>query len=132
MNNLEYFVDAGNIKFKTNYRDSMYNVLKEKDESGLFTRTSEIFYDAFAIGYHFDETVPIAPHTINHVNLVSLDRDVKELMAQLVLKRKADIEDPKKLWKEVEMYAEYGIQVLFKSWETNHKMLNIDDILEGE
>lgn len=132
MNKLEYFVDAGNIHFKTHYKDSMYDTLREKDESKLFTSITEIFYDAFAIGYHFDQTVPIASPSINHVNLVSFDHSVKELMAQLVLKRKTNIDDPKELWKEVEMYAEYGIKVLFNSWNKNHKTLNIDDILEGE
>lgn len=140
MNSIDRFLDAGNIKFRTNFRDSMYHPLRDGDktrldggqeEDGLFSNITHLFCDAFAIGYHFNKNVDIAPNSTNHVNLVSMDRDVKELMAHLVLKRKPDISDPKELWKEVNTYAEYGIQVLFNSWKKNNKILDINDILES-
>ncbi len=126
---IEEFIDAGNIKFRSAYRDSMYFVIKEKDDTGLLVGMSEMFYVTFAIGYHFNQQVEIAPKSINHVNLVSLDRDIKELMVRLVLKRKPQITDAKELWKEVETYAEYGIQVLYNSWKENN-FLDIYKILE--
>ncbi len=131
MKNIDFFVDAGNIKFRTNFRESMYYILRDKDQTGLFSSISDIFYNAFAIGYHFEKQEEIAPHSINHVNLVSLDRSVKELMVKLIVKRKPYMNDSKELWKEVEMYAEYGIQVLFNSWKKNNHMLEIDDLLEA-
>ncbi len=129
-NKTEFFVDAGNIKFRSAFRDSMYAVIKEKDESGLFNGPSDIFYVSFAIGYHFNKQIEIASKSINHVNLVSLDRGIKELMVQLILKRNPKIEDSKKLWSEVEKYAEYGIQILYNSWKEKNDFLDINSILE--
>lgn len=131
MKNIEEFVDAGNIKFRTKHRESIYYVLRDDDMTGLFSSISDTFYTAFAIGYHFESKEEIAPKSINHVNLVSFDRGVKELMVQLILKREPNIDDPKELWKQVEMYAEYGIQVLFNNWKKNYKMLEIEDIIES-
>lgn len=127
--NVDSYIDAGNVKFRSAFRDSMYFVIRDKDQSGLFGSISKIFYTAFAIGYHFDKKEEIAKKSINHVNLVSLDRGIKELMVRLVLKRKPNIENPKDLWKEVEKYAEYGIQILFETWKKNN-ILDIDEILE--
>ncbi len=137
MNNLDFFVDAGNIKFRSTYRDSMYHVIREKDHYGLFTKNigiTALFNTAFSIGYHFDKQTPIIdrPNLVNHVNLVSIDRGVKELMVQLVLKRKPDIDNPKDLWAEVGMYAEYGIQVMFNSFKDSGDKLVISSILETD
>jgi len=127
----DFIDDIGNVKFRTAFRDSMYSVLKSKDESGIFNNLGHIFYTAFSIGYHFDKQVEIARKSINHVNLVSLkERDMKELIVVLVLKRKQDIKNPKDLWREVEKYAEYGIQVLFNSWKEKG-FIEIDEILES-
>lgn len=131
MNKIEKFVDAGNIKFTTRHRESIYHVLRSDDTTGLFSSISNTFYTAFAIGYHFESMDKIAPKSVNHVNLTNFDRGTKELMVQLILKREPNIDDPKELWKLVEMYAEYGIQVLFNSWKKNYKMLDIEDILES-
>ena len=109
----------------------MYFKMRDDDQSGLFTSISEMFYTAFAIGYHFDKQEEIAKKSINHVNLVSLDRDIKELMVRLILKKKGDIYDPKNLWKEVEKYAEYGIQVLFNTWKDNNNSVVVESILES-
>ena len=134
MKNLDFFVDAGNVKFRSAYRDSMYHVIREKDHYRLFTKKAGItglFNTAFSIGYHFDEQTPIdIKNSINHVNLVSIDRSAKELMVLLVLKRKPEINDPKDLWTEVEMYAEYGIKVMFNSFKDNGDKLVINSILE--
>jgi len=139
MNKIDRFLDAGNIKFRTNFRDSMYHALREGDrtrlegqeeEDGLFSSMTDLFCDAFAIGYHFNKSEDIAPNSTNHVNLVSIDRDIKELLVHLVLKRKPEISDPKELWKEVNKYSEYGIQVLFNSWKKNNRNLDLKDILE--
>lgn len=131
MKNIEEFIDAGNIKFHSIHRESIYHVLRSDDMTGLLSSISNTFYVAFAIGYHFDSMDEIAPRSINHVNLTNFDRATKELMVRLILKRKPNIDDPKELWKQVEMYAEYGIQVLFNSWKKNYKMLDINDILES-
>ncbi|WP_048063317.1 hypothetical protein [Methanococcoides burtonii] len=134
MKNLDLFVDAGNVKFLSAYRDSMYHVIREKDHYGLFKKTgiTGLFNTAFSIGYHFDEQTPIdRKNAINHVNLVSIDRSVKELMVLLVLKRKPQINDPKYLWAEVEMYAEYGIQVMFNTFKNKNDKLVISSILEN-
>lgn len=117
MKDINEFIDAGNVKFRSAFRESMYFVIRDKDESGLFKSISHLFYVAFAIGYHFDKQSDIKKNAINHVNLVSFDRDIKELMARLILKKDSTITDSKKLWKEVEKYAEYGIEVLFESWK---------------
>lgn len=137
MKNLDFFVDAGNTKFRSAYRDSMYHVIREKDQYRLFTKDNAgitgLFNTAFSIGYHFDKQTPIdTKNAINHVNLVSIDRSVKELMALLVLKRKPDIDEPKDLWAEVEMYAEYGIQVLFNSFKEKDDRVVISSILEKD
>jgi len=129
MKDTERFVDAGNVKFKSAFRDSMYFVIRQKDETGLLGGLPELFYAAFAIGYHFNKQETIAKKSINHVNLVSLERSVKEMMVLLVLKRKPNITEPKDLWREVETYAEYGIQVLFNAWKKNN-VLEINEILE--
>ena len=136
MNNLDFFVDAGNIKFRSVYRDSMYHVIREKDHYRLFTKDNAgitgLFNTAFSIGYHFDGQKPIdKKNAINHVNLVSIDRSVKELMVLLILKRKPEINDPKNLWAEVEMYAEYGIRLMFNSFIDNGNKLVINSILES-
>jgi len=130
MKKADKFTDAGNIKFRSAYRESMYFKMRDDDQSGLFSSISEMFYTAFAIGYHFDKQEEIAKKSINHVNLVSLDRDIKELMVRLILKRKGDIDTPKDLWKEVEKYAEYGIQVLFNTWKDNNNSVVVESILE--
>jgi hypothetical protein len=130
MKKIDDFVEAGNIKFRTNYRDSIYNILKEGDESGLFKSSSEVFYIAFSIGYHFNQQASLTKGSINHVNLVSFDRDIKELMVKLVLNRNPNIDDPKELWSNVETYAEYGVQVLYNSWKKNNKMIELDSIVE--
>ena len=127
--NIDKFLD-GNIKFRSFYRDSMYKVIENKDKSGLFNGPSSIFYTAFAIGYHFDKQDQIKPKAINHTNLVSLDREIKELMIRLILKRKPKLNEPKELWKEVETYAEYGIQVLFEALKNKNYELDISEILE--
>ncbi len=131
MNTELYIEDAGNVKPRSAYRDSMYAVIKNQDKSGLFSvkGMTKLFYTAFAIGYHFNKKEQIAKGAINHVNLVSFDRNIKELMVLLILKRKPDIESPKELWKEVSEYAEYGIQVLFDSWKTNN-IIDVDNILK--
>jgi hypothetical protein len=126
----DFIDDAGNVKFKSAFRDSMYYVIRDKDKTHLFKGISSIFYTAFAIGYHFDKQLDIAPKSINHVNLVSLDRGIKELMVKLILKRKKEIIDSKDLWREVEKYAEYGIQVLFNSLKEKENFLDIPSILE--
>jgi hypothetical protein len=125
------FLDAGNVKFKTAYREEMYHYLRDNDDTGLFHNIQDIFCIAFAIGYHFDKQKEIEKSSINHVNLVSIPSEAKEMMVNLILARKPDIENPKELWKEAEKYAEYGIVVLFNSWKTK-KMLDMDDILEKE
>jgi hypothetical protein len=140
MNNIDSYLDAGNIKFRSNFRDSMYHVLREKDktkligededEDGLLSNITNLFCNAFAIGYHFNKAVDIAPNSTNHVNLVSIDRDIKELMVHLILKRHPDMTDPKELWKEVNRYSEYGIQVLFNSWNEKNRILDLSDIME--
>jgi hypothetical protein len=130
MSDIESFVDAGNIKFKSAFRDSMYEVIEKKDETGLLKGKSKIFYTAFAIGYHFNKTEPIAKKSINHVNLVSFDRDIKELMVVLILKRHPKIKDSKELWSLVEQYAEYGIQVLFNTLKEKDNSLDINFLLE--
>lgn len=135
MNNLDFFVDAGNIKFRSVYRDSMYHVIREKDHYRLFTKDNAgitgLFNTAFSIGYHFNKQTPIdKKNSINHVNLVSIDRSVKELMVLLVLKRKPEINNPKDLWAEVGMYAEYGIKVMFNSFKNNSDKIVISSILE--
>jgi hypothetical protein len=111
----------------------MYHEIRDSDPSEIFSQINSgvggIFYVAFAIGYHFDKQDKIASGSINHVNLVSLDPEIKALMVELILKKKPQLEEPKELWKEVEMYAEYGIQVLFNSWKKNDRMLDIEDIL---
>lgn len=129
MVNIDSFIDVGNLKFRSAFRDSMYFVIRDKDKSGLFNNMAKIFYTAFSIGYHFEKKESIAKKSINHVNLVSLDRSIKELLVRLILKRKPNIENPKELWKDVETYAEYGIQILFESWKENN-ILDIDLILE--
>ena len=129
MSEIDRFVDAGNIKFKTVFRESKYHVIRDKDTTGLFGDITRLFYDAFAIGYHFKKQTPIGKNSINHVNLVSFDRDIATLMATLVSKRSPTIKDPKELWKEVEAFAEYGIQVLYEEWERKGA-LDIDAILE--
>ena len=107
----------------------MYFLMRDKDKTGLFNSISEMFYAAFAVGYHFNKQEPLGKKPINHVNLVSFDRDIKELMATLILKKNPDIDDPKKLWREAEVYAEYGIQVIFNAWKKN-EVLVISDIIE--
>ena len=130
MKDVSNFVEnVGNIKFFTSYRESMYFEIREKDKSGTFgTGLSNIFYCAFSIGYHFDKEEDKKRGSINHVNLISLDKSVKELMTLLILKRYPDIKSPKELWKKVERYAEYGIQVLYKSW-SDKKILDINFVL---
>lgn len=113
----------------------MYHVIREKDNYRLFTKNNAgitgLFNTAFSIGYHFDKQTPIdKKNSINHTNLVSIDRSVKELMVLLVLKRKPEINDPKDLWSEVEMYAEYGIKVMFNSFKDKGNKLIINSILE--
>ena len=54
MKKIAKLVDAGNIKFRSAFRDTMYGVLKKKDESGVLKNLGDIFYACFAIGYHFD------------------------------------------------------------------------------
>lgn len=135
MKNLDFFVDAGNIKFRSAHRDSMYHYIRENDNYNLFSKDGAgmtgLFNTAFSIGYHFDEQRPIDnKNAINHVNLVSIDRDTKELMTLLILKRKPEIEEAKDLWSEVEKYAEYGIQVLYNAFKNNGNKLIIDSILE--
>jgi hypothetical protein len=89
-----------------------------------------VFYIAFSIGYHFNQQASLTKGSINHVNLVSFDRDIKELMVKLVLNRNPNIDDPKELWSNVETYAEYGVQVLYNSWKKNNKMIELDSIVE--
>jgi len=123
-----------NIKLHTTVRDSKYHVLRDQDESGLFGQREavrEIFCMAFAIGYYFNEQKPIGKGSINHVNIVSLDLEFKQLATLLILKRKPDITDPKELWKEIEIYAEYGIEVLFNSWK-DKGILDIADIFNKQ
>jgi len=126
--NIEKYVDVGNVKFRSGHRDSMYFVLRDKDDSKLFSSIPSIFYTAFAIGYHFDRFSDIPPKAINHINLVSMDREIKELMVILMLKRFQDM-DPKDLWKKVEMYAEYGIEVLFNHWKENKNSIILDQLI---
>lgn len=126
---VEEYIGAGNIKFRTAYRESMYFRIRDQDKTGLFSNMPKLFYAAFAIGYHFNKKTKIASKSINHVNLVSLDRDIKELMVRLVIKRNSRLKDPKDLWREVEQYAEYGIQVLFDAWKEKG-ILDVDAILE--
>ncbi len=140
MVNVEKFVDAGNIKFRTVHREAMYWKLRDTDVTVLDAENikksekiftlENLFYMAFAIGYHFNQQIPIGKNAINHQNLVSLDRDIKLLMVHLILKRKGNIDNPKKLWGEVETYAEYGIKVLFNSLKDNNNILEINKILE--
>jgi hypothetical protein len=133
MSKIDKFIhEAGNVKFRSAYRDSMYFVIKDKDETGLLSGPSNIFYVAFAIGYHFNKQEEIAKKAINHVNLVSLDIGIKELMARMVLKKKPEINNPEDLWKEVEKYAEYGIQVLFNTLQEKGNVLDIPTILEKD
>lgn len=127
---VDFFVEAGNIKFRTSFRDSVYKVIESRDQSGLFNGPTLIFYVAFSIGYHFNKQMLIGRGAINHVNLVSMDRGIKELMAQLILKRKPQVKESKELWEEVEKYAEYGIQVLHNSLTENSSSLDILSILE--
>ncbi len=132
MNSIEPFIeDAGNVKFRSCFRDSMYAVLRKKDKTGLFGSVSEIFYTAFAIGYHFNKKTPLSKKPINHVNLVSFDRDIKELMVMLILKKNPSISKPKELWSEVEQYAEYGIQVLYDNWKEKN-VLDINSIIKSK
>jgi len=127
---VENFIDAGNVKFKTNVRESMYFRIRDKDDSGLLKSITNLFYIAFAIGYHFDKQKPIETKSINHTNLTNFDRSIKELMVKLILKRKSNFSNPKELWKEVETYAEYGITVLYNSWNEKKK-IELKDILEN-
>jgi len=126
-----YIIDAGNIKFKTVFIESMYHRIMKTDQTGLFSNKpmQKLFYSAFAVGYHFNRKTPIATKSTNHVNLVSFSRDVKELMIRLVLKRSPELKNPKELWHEVEQYAEYGIQVIFDAWKEK-EILDIATILE--
>ena len=132
--NLEFYIDdAGNVKPRSAFTDSMYKVIRNKDKSGLFSGKggmTKLFYSAFAIGYHFNKKELIAKGSVNHVNLISFDRKTAELMVLLILKRKPDIENPKELWKEVSEYAEYGIQILFESWKKNN-LIEVDEILKS-
>jgi len=127
--NSDKFLETGNIKFKSFYRDSMYKVIEKKDKTGIFEGPSLIFYVAFAIGYHFDKQEKIKPKSINHVNLVSLNRDIKEIMIKLILKRKSQITDPKDLWKEVETYAEYGIQILYDALQKKEFEIDLNKLI---
>jgi len=126
---VEKHLAAGNIKFRTAFRESVYFRMRDQDRTGLFSNLPKIFYTAFAIGYHFNKKTPIASKSINHINLVSLDRSVTELMVRLVLKKSPKLEDSKDLWREVEQYAEYGIQVLFDVWKEKG-IMDVDVILE--
>ena len=127
--NTDNFLEVGNIKFRSFYRDSMYKVIEKKSETGIFEGPSLIFYVAFAIGYHFNKQEKIKPKAINHVNLISLDREIKEIMIKLILKRNPKITNSKELWKEVEIYAEYGIQVLYDSLQERDFELNLDKLI---
>jgi hypothetical protein len=128
--NEEIIDNAGNQKFRSAYRDSMYFVIRKKDKTGVFDNLPNLFYTSFAIGYHFNKQEEIASKAINHVNLVSLkERPIKQLMAFLVMKRHQNLTKPKEVWKEVEKYAEYGIQVLYNSWKEKDE-INIKSILK--
>ncbi len=129
------YVDDGTIRFRTNHREK-YHRIRDKDEYGLFSNVVEILYTAFAIGFYYNQQKDITADAINHANLMSFDRNVKEIMALLTLSRhKEEITSSKDLWSIVGRYAEYGIDVLYNKLEENHWSPVIDDLVlsnEGE
>jgi hypothetical protein len=132
MRDVEDLLIDSKYKFKSSYRDDKYHKLSEMEKSGIFKSITDTFLCAFAIGYHFDQTSVVkgGNSTVNHVNLVSIPGDVRELLLRLIRNRYPQLDTPDDIWSKVEEYAEMGIQLLYDSVSANNWMLLIDDIME--
>ena len=123
--------DAVKHKVSTGFREEMYHKIRaaEKKEKGtnLLIDNHVLYNTAFAIGYHFNEQKD--PGTTAFINVNVMDREIKDLMVRLILKRKPELDAWKDVWGEIEKYAEGGIQILYDNWK-ERKMADIAEILE--
>jgi hypothetical protein len=114
-------------KFKTQYRD-IYHMIQEKEKSGIFVSMVDLFLVAFSIGYRLDRFEKPVKAT-NHVNLVNVPSDARELIIHLITERYPVLSTADEVWSKAEEYAEAGIGILFDSLESTGYILDIDDIM---
>ncbi len=133
-------------KFRSNYRDTKYHVILEKDRTGLFDSMTSIFLASFAIGFHNNLRKSVSGGT-NHVNLSSIGSEHHDLMILLVHDRhpeidaypiKVDVDSDDsgssektramELWSIVEEYAEGGIEELYESLFLSEWVLDVDSL----
>lgn len=113
-------------KFVTKHRDDMYHVIRDNDDSGIFSEMTDIFLISFSIGFHRKiRKTAKGSGSINHVNCSSIPIEIQDLIILLVLDRHKEIECSDDLWMMVEEYAEAGIEVLYESLRLSEWVLDI-------
>lgn len=116
-------------KFRTNHRDDMYHVIREKDQTGMFSSVVNTFLMAFAMGFHLKRREPLRSGAINHVNASNTTVDQQDVIILLMLNRHPEITTSDELWSMVEEYAEGGIIALYDSLSISEWVLDVQSIL---
>ncbi len=100
-----------------------------KDNKATFAQLSDILLMAFTFGYRMNKTYP-STGGIAFVNVSSIESDIMEEYARLVLYRHPEIKTENALWQKVQEYADAGIEEIYTMMVLQNKPFNIDSLIE--
>lgn len=100
-----------------------------KDNKATFAQLSDILLMAFTFGYRMDQTCPSTGGTA-FVNVSSIESDIMEEYARLVLYRYPEINSENALWQKVQEYADAGIEEIYTMMVLQNKPFNIDSFID--
>lgn len=116
-------------KVKT-IKKSLFDEVMTKDNKATFSQLSDILLMAFTFGYRLNKTCPGSG--VAFVNVSSIDSDIVEEYARLVLYRHPEISSENALWQKVQEYADAGIEEIYTMMVLQNKPFNIDSLLSTD
>lgn len=119
-------------RYRTLHRDDMYYPIRDNDQTGMFKQINTIFLMSFAIGFHRGLLESVKGSSDNHVNNMSIDSEIQDVIILMVLDRHTEITSPEQkdqLWSLVEQYAEGGVKVLHESLRLSEWVLDVNSVI---
>lgn len=116
-------------KVKTT-RKLLFDEVMQKDGKAAFSQLSDLLLMAFSFGYMMNKTCPGSGAAF--VNVSSIDSDIIEEYARLILYRHPEISSENMLWQKVQEYADAGIEEIHTMMVLQNKPFNIDAFFTEE
>lgn len=129
MISVEAIKEKSDAKVKTS-KKAMYDEVMDKDNRATFSQLSDILLMAFTFGYRLNKVCPGTG--VAFVNVSSIDSDIVEEYARLILYRHPEISSENALWQKVQEYADSGIEEIYTMMVLQNKPFNIDLLLSKE